>query len=154
MVNLPIVYSDKPVTPFGGMSLLKRMPDKTRIYDHLSNLDLPVSGSNRGYLAADIVLSFWLGIWTGASRYINCDWVRYDSVLQDIFGLEQMPSQSTYSRFFNKFNQARNTEAFPALQQWFMQQLEVGALTVDFDSTVITRYGDRKAVRWTYPRIR
>jgi hypothetical protein len=144
MVNLPIEYSDKPVTPFGGMSLLKRLLDKTGIYDGLTKLDLPVSGSNRGYDARDIVMSFWLGIWTGASRYIHCDWVRYDKVLQDIFGLQQMPSQSTYSRFFNKFTQARNTEVFPALQNWFMQQLEIGAITVDFDSTVITRYGDQQ----------
>jgi len=28
MVNLPIEYSDKPVTAFGGMSLLKRLLDK------------------------------------------------------------------------------------------------------------------------------
>jgi hypothetical protein len=144
MVNLPIEYSDKPVTPFGGMSLLKRLLDKTQVYDGLNKLDLPVSGSNRGYDARDIVISFWLGIWTGASRYIHCDWVRYDKVLQDIFGLQQMPSQSTYSRFFNKFTQARNTEVFPALQNWFMQQLEISTITVDFDSTVITRYGTQQ----------
>ncbi|UKJ07859.1 IS1380 family transposase [Solitalea lacus] len=144
MVNLPIEYSDKPVTPFGGMSLLKRMLDKTQIYEQLNKLALPVAGSNRGYLPSDIVRSFWLGIWTGASRYIHCDWVRYDTVLQDIFGLKQMPSQSTYSRFFNKFNQAKNTEVFPALQQWFMEQLEINTITVDFDSTVITRYGEQE----------
>lgn len=126
------------------MSLLKRLLDKTQIYDQLNKLALPVSGSNRGYVSADIVMSFWLGIWTGASRYIHCDWVRYDKVLQDIFGLKQMPSQSTYSRFFRKFNQSRNTEIFPCLQNWFMQQLEISNITVDFDSTVITRYGGQE----------
>ncbi|MFQ3577265.1 MAG: hypothetical protein SNJ77_12595 [Cytophagales bacterium] len=44
-------------------------------------MNLPEPGSNRGYNPSDIVLSFWLGIWTGASRYIHCDWVRYDKVL-------------------------------------------------------------------------
>jgi len=29
MVNLPIEYSDKQVTPFGGMSLMKRFIDQT-----------------------------------------------------------------------------------------------------------------------------
>ena len=29
MVNLPIEYSDKPVTPFGGMALMKRFVDQT-----------------------------------------------------------------------------------------------------------------------------
>jgi hypothetical protein len=31
MVNLPIEYSDKQVTPFGGMSLMKRFLDQTNI---------------------------------------------------------------------------------------------------------------------------
>ncbi|WP_209332997.1 IS1380 family transposase [Lunatimonas salinarum] len=144
MVNLPIEYSDKPVTPFGGMSLMKRFLDQTKIKEHLGTLDLPTPGSNRGYDPSDIVLSFWLSIWTGASRYIHCDWLRYDKVLQSIFGWEQMPSQSTYSRFFGKFSQKRNTEVFPALQNWFFGQIKVDNITVDFDSTVITRYGEQE----------
>lgn len=144
MVNLPIEYSDKPVTPFGGMSLMKRFLDQTEIKAYLGTLDLPQPGSNRGYAPVDIVTSFWLSIWTGASRYVHCDWLRYDSVLQSIFGLDQMPSQSTYSRFFGKFSQKRNTEVFPVLQNWFFDQLGVDNLTVDFDSTVITRYGEQE----------
>lgn len=144
MVNLPVEYSDKPVTPFGGMSLMKRFLDQTKIKDHLSTIGLPAPGSNRGYDPSDIVLSFWLSIWTGASRYIHCDWLRYDQVLQSIFNLKQMPSQSTYSRFFGKFSQKKNTEVFPALQNWFFDQLNVDTLTVDFDSTVITRYGQQQ----------
>lgn len=144
MVNLPIEYSDKPVTPFGGMSLMKRFVDQTGIRDFLGSLDLPLPGSNRGYDPADIVESFWLGIWTGASRYIHCDWLRYDKTLQSIFGWDSMPSQSTYSRFFGKFSQRRNNEVFPILQQWFFDQIGVDNLTVDFDSTVITRFGEQE----------
>lgn len=144
MVNLPIEYSDKPVTPFGGLSLLKRFIDKTEIRDKLSSLNFPEPGSNRGYDPTDIIMSFWLGIWTGASRYIHCDWVRYDRVLQEIFNLKQMPSQSTYSRFFNKFSEGTNNEIFPDLHDWLLQKLEIGSITVDFDSTVITRYGDQE----------
>ncbi len=76
MVNLSIEYSDKKVTPFGGLSLLKRFLDKTGIVSTLNDMNLPQPGSNRGYNPSDIVFSFWLGVWTGASRYIHCDWVR------------------------------------------------------------------------------
>lgn len=141
MVNLPIEYSDKQVTPFGGMSLMKRFLDQTNIREYLSSLDLPFPGSNRGYSPTHIIESFWLSIWTGASRYIHCDWLRYDKTLQSIFGWDEMPSQSTYSRFFGKFSQKRNTEVFPELQHWFLEQIGVDNLTIDFDSTVITRYG-------------
>ena len=144
MVNLPIEYSSKPVTPFGGMSLMKRFVDQVGIREKLETLNLPQPGSNRGYDPKQIVESFWLGIWTGASRYIHCDWLRYDQVLQSIFGWDTMPSQSTYSRFFGRFSQSLNTEIFPQLQHWFFEQLNIGSLTVDFDSTVITRYGDQQ----------
>lgn len=144
MVNLPIEYSDKHVTPFGGMSLMKRFLDQTGIRDYMSKIDLPHPGSNRGYDPVQIVESFWLSIWTGASRYVHCDWLRYDRTLQDIFGWENMPSQSTYSRFFRKFSQARNTTIFPDLQHWFLEQIRIDNITVDFDSTVITRYGDQQ----------
>lgn len=144
MVNLPIEYSAKQVTPFGGMSLMKRFIDQTGIRDFLSNLDLPEPGSNRGYSPMHIIESFWLGIWTGASRYIHCDWLRYDKTLQSIFGWKEMPSQSTYSRFFGKFSQAKNTEVFPSLQNWFFEQINVDNITIDFDSTVITRYGEQE----------
>jgi hypothetical protein len=36
MVNLPVEYSDKPVTPFGGMALMKRFVDQTGIGEHLA----------------------------------------------------------------------------------------------------------------------
>ena len=111
-VKLPIEYSDKPVTPFSGMSLMKRFLDQTGIMGYVSTSDLPQPGSNREYDPSDIVSSFGLSIWTGASRYIHCDWLRYDNVLQSIFGLEQMPSQRTYSRFLENFP-SRVIQRFP-----------------------------------------
>ena len=144
MVNLPIGYSDKQVTPFGGMSLMKRFIDQTKIRDFMSGLDLPHPQSNRGYGPMHIIESFWLGIWTGANRYIHCDRLRYDKALQKIFGWGRMPSQSTYSRFFGKFSQKRNTAVFPAARKWFVDSLGIDNVTIDLDSTVITRWGDQQ----------
>ena len=138
MVNLPIAYSDKPVTPFGGISLMKRMLDKVGIVEGLSQFSLPSPGSIRVGKPEDLILSFWLSIWTGTSRYVRCEWLRHDTVLKEIFGLKEMPSQSTYNRYFGKFNQKINTEVFPSLQDWFMNRFSIENITIDFDSTVIT----------------
>ena len=43
-----------------------------------------------------------------------------------------MTIQCTYSRFFGEFSQVRNTEVFPKLQHWFLEQLRVDNLTIDF----------------------
>jgi hypothetical protein len=55
MVNLPIEYSDKPVTPFGGMALMKRfivlfedLPDYR--FSLLCDQPRPASGSNLEHL--------------------------------------------------------------------------------------------------------
>lgn len=144
MVNLPIEFSDKQVTPFGGMSLMKRFVDQTGIREYMGGLDLPQPGSNRGYDPLHIMESFWLSVWTGANRYIHCDWLRYDKTLQSIFGWQNMPSQSTYSRFFGKFSQKRNTDVFPKAQKWFIDNLGIDNITIDLDSTVITRYGNQQ----------
>jgi len=62
----------------------------------------------------------------GASRFSHCEWIRQDEVLKEIFGLKQMTSQSTYSRFFGKFSQARNGRVFPALQSKFFGLVDTG----------------------------
>ncbi len=144
MVNLPIEFSDKKVTPFGGMTLMKRFVDSFGIRDKLRDLPLPRGQSNRAYDPVQIVESFWLSIWAGASRYIHADWLRYDTVLQSIFGFEGMPSQSTYSRFFHKFSDKRNTEVFPELHSWMVDQVHLPNITLDLDSTVITRSGSQE----------
>lgn len=123
---------------------MKRFIDQTGIRDYMSELPLSQPGSNHGYSPEHILESFWLGIWTGASRYIHCDWLRYDTTLYSIFGWDKMPSQSIYSRYLGKFSQALNTKVFPLRNHWFFDQIGIDNLTIDFDSTVITRYGDQQ----------
>lgn len=101
MGKLKIEYSDKKITPFGGMKLLKDFMDKTSVIDDLQSVNLPQGYSNAAYDPVDIVQGFWLAIFTGASRYIHADWIRYDTTLQSIFDIKRLPSQSTYSRFFS-----------------------------------------------------
>lgn len=150
MGALKIEYSDKKVTPFGGMKLLKDFMDQTNVLQDLRSINLPYPGSNAGYDPIDIIQGFWLSIFTGASRYIHADWLRYDTTLQEIFEIKRLPSQSTYSRFFHKFSWQRNNEVFALLQQKFLSQIDIGALTIDLDSSVITRYGNQEGAQKGY----
>jgi len=150
MGELKIRYSDKKVTPFGGMKLLKDFIDTTNIIDDLRSVNLPYPQSNAGIDPIDIIQGFWLSIFTGASRYIHADWLRYDTVLQEIFQIKRLPSQATYSRFFHKFSWEKNEEVFALLQQKFLSQIDVGALTIDLDSSVITRYGNQEGAKKGY----
>ena len=139
MLKLPIKYSEKAVSAFGGMRLMKDFVDKTKILNRLSELDLSTGRSNRSYDPVKLIEAFMLNIGVGASRFSHCDWLRGDIVLMNIFGFKTMSSQSIYSCFFGKFSQGRNTRVFSKLQYEFFHCVEAGALTIDFDSTVITR---------------
>ena len=84
MGELKIEYSDKKVTPFGGMKLLKDFIDTTNVISDLRSVDLPVGFSNRAYDPINIIQGFWLAIFTGASRYIHADRIRYDVTVVQI----------------------------------------------------------------------
>jgi hypothetical protein len=148
--ELMIEYSDRKVSAWGGMKLMKNLVDRTGIKDELRKLPLPRRGSNRGYDPITIIESFWTSIWIGASRFCHSEWLRYDSVLKEIFGWEEVPSQSTFSRFFHKFSWQRNDAVFPALQRWFFEQLNFNNMTLDLDSSVVTRYGLQEGARVGY----
>jgi hypothetical protein len=60
MVILPIEYSDKPVTPFGGMTLMKRFVDQKGIREHLATLDLPHGSSKGAYDPGHVSEGFWM----------------------------------------------------------------------------------------------
>lgn len=150
MQNIEWEYSEKQVSPWGGMRLMKELLDKSGLREELKKLQLPYPQSNRGYNSVDILESYFVSIWTGASNFIQSSYLRYDEVIKEIFGWKEVPSNSTFSRFFHKFSHQRNNEVFPRLNQWFFEQLGIDNITLDLDSTVITRYGEQEGAKRGY----
>src|SRR5271154_2886139 len=148
--EIQVSFTEKSVTAWGGMKLMKDMVDNIGIKEFMSGLDLPTKGSNRGSASMQIIECFWTSIWIGAGRFSHSAYLRYDKALQEIFGWKQAPSQSTYSRFFQKFSWKRNTEVFVPTQKWFIDNLKIKNITIDFDSSVITRYGEQEGSKVGY----
>lgn len=145
-----IEFSKQSVTAWGGMKLMKDLLDATQINTQLTQLPLPEKASNRGYDPVQILECFWTSVWIGAGRFSHSAYLRYDDVLKQIFEWKQAPSQSTYSRFFHKFDWKRNTETFVPLFTWFFNQIQFNNVTLDLDSTVITRYGEQQGAKKGY----
>ena len=59
-MDYKIEFSDKEITPYGGLVLLKKMIDNSRLTEFLSTLKLPQPGSNRGFSPVSIIMSFML----------------------------------------------------------------------------------------------
>ncbi len=143
-------YTDKNISSWGGMRILKILMDETGIKEKLKSLNLPISGSNCGYNAIDIIESFMVCVWLGGVRFSHTALVRFDEVLKKIFGWKRVASISTYTRFFRKFSNKRNNEIFPELNQWFFEQIPIKKYTLDVDSTILTRYGEQEGAKVGY----
>lgn len=149
-MDFELQFSDKEITPWGGMALMKRMLDRMQMDEALKDLKLPRPGSNRGYTPEQLFMQFMLGVWCGANRFEHGEVTRHDPVLQRLFGWSRMANFKATMRLFRKFDQTMNDEVFGQWFSWLFTQLRIGGLTLDLDSTVMTRYGEQEGTARGY----
>jgi hypothetical protein len=78
-----------------------------------------------------------VGMVAGAKSLCQLAFLRRDRALAQILALKGFPSQSTFSRFFQRFTQADNHRFLSPLWQWSLNGLpsRPEGYTLDFDST-------------------
>ena len=150
LIQMRHEYTDKSVTPWGGMIEMKKLVDKTKIKEKIVELGLPEGTSNNHISGIDIMESFWVSVWIGCFRFSHTAVVRVDEVLGLIFGWKRVASGTTFGRFFKSFTPGMNNHFFPELYRWFFDQLIFDNLTLDVDSSVITRYGEQEGAKKGY----
>jgi Transposase DDE domain group 1 len=143
-------FSDKEITAWGGMGVMKRMLDHLGFDSALSAAGLPQPGSNRGYRPEQLITQFMLSVWCGANRFEHGEVTRHDPVLKRLFGFKRMANFKAVMRLFNKFGQATNESVMDSLYRWMFGQLSINGLTLDLDSTVMTRYGTQEGAACGY----
>ncbi|MHB8623488.1 MAG: IS1380 family transposase [Sulfuricaulis sp.] len=149
-MSVELQFTDKEITPWGGMGLMKRMLDRIGFDTALRECGLPEPGSNRGYAPSQLITQFMLSVWCGANRFEHQEVTRHDPVLQRLFGWKRMANFKAVMRLFRKFSQARNDQVMRSLYRWWFTQLSVNGLTLDLDSTVMTRYGHQAGAKRGY----
>ncbi len=149
-MDVKIAFTDKEITPWAGISLMQNMLKKMSFDQILKDLALPSQGSNRGYKPEQLIQHFLLGIWCGASCFEHLEVTRHDKVIQNLFGWSKMAGSKAFHRYFNKFSQATNQQVFDELYTWFFNNFQFDNYTIDFDSTVITRYGNQQGAAKGY----
>jgi hypothetical protein len=143
-------FTDKEITAWGGLRLVEEMLRKIGFREALNQSQLPVGGSNAAKDVRDLMESFLVTIWTGGNRFSHTASVRFDPVISKMFDWKSVPSVATFTRFFNRFTQPKIDTSFGNLGRWFWSQMQPGTRTLDFDSTVITRYGGQEGAQKGY----
>ena len=143
-------FTDKEITARGGLGLMKRVLDHLGFDAALSAGGLPQPGSNRGYRPEQLITQFMLSVWCGANRFEHGEVTRHDPVLKRLFGFKRMANFKAVMRLFNKFTQSTNESVMDSLYQWMFGQIAINGLTLDLDSTVMTRYGTQEGAARGY----
>ncbi len=150
MSDVKIEFTDKEITAHGGIVLLQKMMERMGFTDFLERTPLPQPGSNRGYDPVQIIVQFLVSVWCGANRYEHLEVARFDGVIQQLFGWKKMAGHRAFVRFFQKFDLEKNSQVFPPFYRWFFNNLKFDNYTLDFDSSVITRYGSQQGAAVGY----
>ncbi len=142
---LPYEYGDRKIYQWGGMRLIKEFFDRIGMFDKLRSLHLQNPASAIGVEYYEIIESFIISVILGAGNCNNASQISYDEVLKEIFQWKRgMPSQSTVSRFFPKYDHDSSDVIFSDLLSWWSKEIGQNNLLLDIDSTVITRYGNQE----------
>ena len=150
-MEFDISFTDKEITPWGGMVFLKQMLQKIGFREIVyRNVDLPKANSNRGYKSSTILEGFITSIWCGANRFLHTEVTRHDAVLGKIFDWKRTPGQDTYKRFFSKFDQSKNQKVSDYFYSWIFDNFKFDNFTLDIDSSVMTRYGTKEGSKKGY----
>jgi Transposase DDE domain group 1 len=150
MMEFDLRFTDKEITAWGGMGLMKRMLDHLGFESALAAAQLPQPGSNRGYRPEQLITQFMLSVWCGANRFEHAEVTRHDPVLKRLFGFKRMANFKAVMRLFNKFTQGTNESVMDSLYRWMFGQLSINGITLDLDSTVMTRYGAQEGAARGY----
>lgn len=154
-MEFEISYTNKEITPWGGMVFLKQMLEKIGFREVIEkNVDLPQPGSNRGYKTSTIIESFITSIWCGANRFLHTEVTRHDAAIGKIFDWEKTPGQDVYKRFFSKFTQAKNYRVSEYFYSWIFDNFKFDNFTLDVDSSVMTRYGAQEGAKKGYNPVK
>ena len=144
IMDMSYQFTNKEVTPWGGMVFLKQFLTKMRFSDQVSTCShLLHPGSNRGYSPVIILESFICSVWWG---FFIPNW----HVATKIFNWKIVPGQDTYKRFFSKFTQTDNLRVADYFFRWIFENYHYDNFTVDFDSSVLTRYGVQEGAKRGY----
>ena len=144
-------FSNQEVTAWGGLALLKRMLESLEFREAFVRFGIPETASNRGYPAVQLIEQFIVSIWCGACRFAHAEVVRLDKVLCRLFGWPCAAEFKAIMRLFRRFDMLTNERVQEQTYRWLFGKLStLSKVTLDLDSTVVTRNGSQEGAERGY----
>lgn len=84
-----------------------------------------------------------VSIWCGAARFAHADITRLDATLVRLFDWGHAAGHKAIVRLFQRFDQGSANRVQTSSYRWLFDKLQLNPITLDVDSTVLTRWGDQ-----------
>src|SRR5215813_11329631 len=153
--SIRISFTDQRLTAHGGMAVWSHFLKQKNLRQQLRQVLPHEPSSPNAYDPSDVALGFMGGILTGANKLSRVAWLQSDPAIAEVLGVEAIVSQSTLSRFFNKFV-AKSSQALCRLHQRAVFSLPsiTGGYTLDLDSwALLHEDGHQEGVVVGYTRL-
>lgn len=138
--DFEIRFTSKEVSAWLWIALLKQMTNGLGLKQAMTHWHVPAPGLNRGYAPAQLLEQRQVSIWTGANRFVQTNITRLDGTLARLFGWEKVSGHKAIVRLFQRFDQHNAIRMQQATYQWMFEKLALNSITLDVDSTVLTRW--------------
>lgn len=144
---IQIGFTDQQVSGRAGLVTFAGFLHWHRLGQWLSQW-LPFGpGSNSALAPSDIAMAFIGGILSGAEKLAQVALLRADPVVAPLLEISRVPSQSTFTRFFQRFKSAGdNLAIFGQAWHWCLQRLPSRreGYSLDLDSTQLLHEDGRQ----------
>jgi hypothetical protein len=152
--SIRIGFTDQRLTAYGGMSFWSAFLHKRGVRKELEAVLPHEPTSPNAYVPSDVALGLMGGIVCGADKLSRVAYLRHDSAIANVLGVEAVASQSTLTRFLNLFDQ-QASNGLNRLHQWAMGRLPSlhQGYTLDLDSwSLLHEDGHQEGVQIGYTR--
>ena len=142
--KIEITFTDKPVTPWGGLTLFSGLARQIGLEQALREaLPFQLTSPNATD-PVEIVLAFMAGVLAGSRRFAHVERLRWDEGVRQILGLNRFVSDTTLARFFRRFTAGTVTQVFESLMRWQSSLIALNEDILDLDSSIMERYGKQE----------
>jgi hypothetical protein len=154
--TIPVEFTAKNLTPFGGLGLFSQFVSKLKVekklnHIHPSQIETPNPGK---YSVGEKIVDLMYGMICDLERPADMEILQKDEIVQTIIDHEGYPDQTTFSRFLGSFyvKGAQEIEDIDiqTLLQVRQNFSDYWKLTLDIDSHVKTVYGNQQRANVGY----
>jgi hypothetical protein len=156
--SIQIEFTDQQLSPHAGTATFWSFLHQSGWGELVGRcLPHPVPVSNNALPPLTKVFSFVQGLLCGAKKLTHVAYLRRDPMMPALLGIKRVPSQSTFTRFFQGFASAgKNLACFRPLFAWALARLpsKREGYALDLDSTrLLHEDGHQDGVAVGYTRL-